>query len=185
MIGETTLAGTLARCEQAYNWRDNISLIIGLQSASWWSANIYCANCWPTIGAPIMVPPILARWLAVSCNSANPTWAGIPVSKGTLWSTSPLSSFPDHSELMSVFKSNAKNETQGLLLLFLLLLLRYIGFSARDIAPRVGWTPRVTRCNTPNTSQSSTLKYLGDTLFPASCVISFSIFWLSVSSIHR
>ena len=33
MIGETILARTSAQCEQAYNWRDNISLIIGLQSA--------------------------------------------------------------------------------------------------------------------------------------------------------
>ena len=74
MIGETILAGTSARCKQAYNCRDNISLIIGLQSASWWSVNIYCANCWPTIGAPIIVPPILARSSAVSFNSANPTW---------------------------------------------------------------------------------------------------------------
>ena len=74
MIGETILAGTSARCKQAYNWRDNISLIIGLQSASWWSVNIYCANCWPTIGAPITVPPILAQSSAVSFNSANSTW---------------------------------------------------------------------------------------------------------------
>ena len=74
MIGETILTGTSARCKQAYNWRDNISLIIGLQSASWWSVDIYCANCWPTISAPIIVLPILARSLAVSFNSANPTW---------------------------------------------------------------------------------------------------------------
>ena len=74
MIGETILAGTSGRCKEAYNWRDNISLIIGLQSASWWSVNIYCANCWPTIGAPIIVPPILARSSAVFFNSANPTW---------------------------------------------------------------------------------------------------------------
>ena len=76
MIGETILAGTSARCKQAYNRRDNRSLIIGLQSASWWSVNIYCANSWPTIGAPIIVPPILARSWAVSFNSANPTWDG-------------------------------------------------------------------------------------------------------------
>ena len=74
MIGETILAGTSARCKQAYHRRDNMSLIIGLQSASWWSVNIYCANCWPKIGAPIIVPPILARSSAVSFNSANPTW---------------------------------------------------------------------------------------------------------------
>ena len=74
MIGETILAGTSARCKQVYNWCDNISLIIGLQSASWWSLNIYCANCWPTIGAPIIVPPILTRSSAVPFNSANPTW---------------------------------------------------------------------------------------------------------------
>ena len=74
MIGETILARTSAQCKQAYNWRDNISLIIGLQSASWWSVNIYCANYWPTIGAPIIVPPILARLSAVLLNSANPTW---------------------------------------------------------------------------------------------------------------
>ena len=74
MIGETILARTSAQCKQAYNWRDNISLIIGLQSASWWSVNIYCANHWPTIGAPIIVPPILARLSAVLLNSANPTW---------------------------------------------------------------------------------------------------------------
>ena len=74
MIGETILARTSARCKQANNWRDNISLIIGLQSAFWWSVNIYCANCWPTIGAPIIVTPLLARSSAVSFNSANPTW---------------------------------------------------------------------------------------------------------------
>ena len=74
MIGETILARTSAQCKQAYNWRDNISLIIGLQSASWWSVNIYCANYWPRIGAPIIVPPILARLSAVLLNSANPTW---------------------------------------------------------------------------------------------------------------
>ena len=74
MIGETILAGTSVRCMQAYNWRDNISLIIGLQSSSWWSVHIYCAHCWPTIGAPIIVPPILARSSAVTFNSANPTW---------------------------------------------------------------------------------------------------------------
>ena len=74
MIGETIFAGTLARCKQAYNWRDNISLIIGWQSASWWSVNIYCANCWPAIGAPILVTPILAQSSAVSFNSANLTW---------------------------------------------------------------------------------------------------------------
>ena len=73
MIGETILARTSARCKQAYNWRDNISLIIGLQSASWWSVNIYCANFWSTIGTPIIVPPILARLSAVFFNSANPT----------------------------------------------------------------------------------------------------------------
>ena len=74
MIGETILAGTSARCKQVHHWRDNMSLIIGLQSVSWWSVNIYCANCWPTIGAPIIVPPILARSSAVSFNSENPTW---------------------------------------------------------------------------------------------------------------
>ena len=74
MIGETILARTSAQCKQAYNWGDNISLIIGLQSASWWSVNIYCANYWPTIGAPIIVPPILAQLSAVLLNSANPTW---------------------------------------------------------------------------------------------------------------
>ena len=76
MIGETILARTSARClcKQTYNSRDNINLIIGLQSAFWWSVNIYCANYWPTIGAPIIVPPILARLSAVFFNSANPTW---------------------------------------------------------------------------------------------------------------
>ena len=74
MIGETILARTSARCKQAYNWRDHISLIIGLQSASWWSVNIYCTNYWLTIGAPIIVPPILARLSAIFFNSANPTW---------------------------------------------------------------------------------------------------------------
>ena len=72
MIGETILAGTSARCKQAYNWRDNISLIIGLQSESWWSVNIYCANCWPTIGAPTIVSPILAWLSAVSFNLGKP-----------------------------------------------------------------------------------------------------------------
>ena len=74
MIGETILARKSAQCKQAYNWRDNVSLIIGLQSASWWSVNIYCANYWPTISAPIIVPPILARLSAALLNSANPTW---------------------------------------------------------------------------------------------------------------
>ena len=35
---------------------------------------MYCANYWPTIGAPIIVPPILALLWAVFFNSANPTW---------------------------------------------------------------------------------------------------------------
>ena len=74
MIAETMIARISARCKQAYHWRDNISLIIGLQSASWWSVDICCANYWPTIGAPIIVPPILARLSAVFLNSANPTW---------------------------------------------------------------------------------------------------------------
>ena len=74
MIGETILAGTLARYKQTNNWCDTISLIIGLQSASRWSVNIYCTNNWPSIGAPIIVPPILAWSSAASFNSANPTW---------------------------------------------------------------------------------------------------------------
>ena len=77
MIGETILAEKSARCQQAYNWRDNISPIIGLQSASWWLINIYSADYWATIGALIIVPPTLARSSAVSFNSANPTWAGL------------------------------------------------------------------------------------------------------------
>ena len=35
---------------------------------------IYCADYWPTIGAPIIVPPILARSATASFNPANPTW---------------------------------------------------------------------------------------------------------------
>ena len=57
-----------------YNWHDNMNPIIDLQSASWWSVNIHCTDYWPIIGAPIIVPPILARSSAVSFNSANPTW---------------------------------------------------------------------------------------------------------------
>ena len=84
MIGEIIFAGTSARCQQAYNWRDNIILIIGVQSASWWSVNIHYIiyiYCWPTIGAPIIVPPILARSSAVSFNSVNPTWVVWQMSK--------------------------------------------------------------------------------------------------------
>ena len=57
------------------------------------------------------------------------------------------------------------------------IIVRSETFQTTLVAPRIGWTPRVPRCYTPNTSHSSTLKYFGDTFFPASCVISSSIFF--------
>ena len=116
MIGETILAGTSARCKQAYHWRDNMNLIIGLPSASWWSVNIYCPNCWPTIGAPIIVSPILAQSSAVSFDSANPAWDWLVIERNIffllqlIWQANTCSNFyrksycfPYNSAITSVF----------------------------------------------------------------------------------